>query len=181
MPRGAFAWGESVFTVLRMKRWFAGLVSFFSLVIAAGAAELSGIEQQVAEAVKSPRTTVVHFWAPWCSNCNAELARNGWSKFIAKNPEVDFIFITIWRGTGDDGRALLEKNGVGAQKNFQFLVHPNAARQKPDRVSQFLGLPVSWIPTTWVFKEGELRFALNYGELRFPVLQQLIRDSSDKW
>ena len=45
----------------------------------------------------------------------------------------------------------------------------------------FLGQPVSWIPTTWVFRDGNLRYALNYGELRFPLLQQLIRDSSDKW
>ena len=26
------------------------------------------IEQQVAKAVEADRITVVHFWAPWCSN-----------------------------------------------------------------------------------------------------------------
>src|SRR5688500_951962 len=98
-----------------MKRWIVGGMIFLSAVIARGAAGLPNIEQQVAEAVKSPRTTVVQFWAAWCANCKAELAQNGWSTFIAANPEVDFIFITIWRGTGDDGRALLEKNGVGPQ------------------------------------------------------------------
>jgi thiol-disulfide isomerase/thioredoxin len=164
-----------------MKRWFAGMMGLFSLVIVANAAELSGIERQVAEKVKSPRITVVHFWAPWCPNCKAELAQNGWSTFIAKNPEADFIFVTIWQGDGDDGRALLEKNGLGPQNNFQLLVHPNPARRKPERVSEFLGLPITWIPTTWVFKDGALRFALNYGELRFPMLQQLIHDSNDRW
>jgi len=48
-------------------------------------------------------------------------------------------------------------------------------------VSQVLGLPVSWIPTTWVFKDGNLTYAMNYGELRFPVLKQLIEDSKDSW
>jgi hypothetical protein len=42
-------------------------------------------------------------------------------------------------------------------------------------------MPVSWIPTTWVYRDGRLRYALNYGELRFPVLGQLIKDSTEKW
>ena len=32
-----------------------------------------------------------------------------------------------------------------------------------------------------VFKDGQLRYALNSGKLRFPLLQQLIRDAADKW
>ena len=39
-------------------------------------------------------------------------------------------------------------------------------------------MPLSWIPTTWVYKGGDLRYALNYGEVRFPVLQQFLEDSS---
>jgi len=143
------------------------------------AAELLPVERQVAEAVKSPQVTVVHFWAPWCSNCKNELARDGWSTFIGSNPEVKFIFVTVWHN--EDGRALLEKNGVGAQGNFQLLLHPNAARQGDGRMTAFMGMPVSWIPTTWIFKDGQLRYAMNYGELHFPMLQQLIRDSADKW
>jgi hypothetical protein len=42
-------------------------------------------------------------------------------------------------------------------------------------------LPVSWIPTTWIFKAGDLRYALNYGEIRFPILQQLVADSNSDW
>ena len=48
-------------------------------------------------------------------------------------------------------------------------------------MTQFLGLPITWLPTTWIFREGQLRYAMNYGELRFPILQQLIRDTADKW
>ena len=70
---------------------------------------------------------------------------------------------------------------MGPQKNFELLVHPNASRKAEDKMTTFMGQPVSWIPTTWVFRDGQLRYALNYGELHFPMLQQLIRDSSDKW
>ena len=71
---------------------------------------------------------MVHFWAPWCPNCKAELANGGWSGFIAANPDVNFVFVTIWNPT--DGRELLEKNGVGAEKNFQLLLHPNGSRER---------------------------------------------------
>jgi hypothetical protein len=44
-----------------------------------------------------------------------------------------------------------------------------------------MGLPVTWVPTTWVFREGRLRVAFNYGEIRFPVLQQLVDDARSEW
>lgn len=158
---------------------FSHLLLWVALTFSAWAAELLPIEKHVAEAIKSPAITVVHFWAPWCSNCGAELAKNGWSTFIDTNAEVKFIFITSWHN--ELGRELLAKNGVGTQSNFELLLHPNAARTEEGRMTQFLGLPITWLPTTWIFREGQLRYALNYGELRFPILQQLIRDTADKW
>jgi thiol-disulfide isomerase/thioredoxin len=160
------------------------LISAFAAAlvpVAARAADdpASAIERQVSEATQSAKVTVVHFWAPWCPNCKVELANGGWSGFIAANPDVNFVFVTIWNPK--DGRELLEKNGVGSEPNFQLLLHPNGSRERGQKVSQLLGLPISWIPTTWVFREGKLRYAMNYGELHFPVLAQLIRDSSDKW
>jgi len=137
------------------------------------------IERKVEESVKSPRVTVVHFWAPWCSNCKAELADNAWSRFVSSNPDVNFIFVTVWNDA--DGASLLAANGLGAQKNFALLLHPNGSRRKADQMKTFMGLPVTWIPTTWVFKDGKLRYALNYGELRFDMLQQLVRDSTNDW
>jgi thiol-disulfide isomerase/thioredoxin len=145
------------------------------------AAEPLPIEQRVAEAVSGPKTTVLHFWAPWCPNCSAELAGNKWSEFITRNREVNFIFVTVWSAGQGDGRALLEKNGVGPQQNFQLLLHPNEFIGAEKKTSQFLGLPLTWIPATWVFRDGKLRYALNYGELRFPILQQLLDDTADNW
>ena len=165
--------------IRRAMKLFPYLFVGAALVFSARAAEWLPIEKQVAEAIKSPAITVVHFWAPWCSNCGAELAKNGWSTFIDTNAEVKFIFITSWHN--EIGRELLAKNGVGAQSNFELLLHPNAARTGDERMTQFIGLPITWLPTTWIFREGQLRYALNYGELRFPILQQLIRDTADKW
>jgi thiol-disulfide isomerase/thioredoxin len=139
----------------------------------------AAFEQKIAEATKSSKVTVVHFWAPWCPNCKHELANGGWSTFIAANPNVNFIFVTTWNAV--DGHELLEKNGVGAEPNFQLYLHPNHSRKRGEMVSQVLGMPISWIPSTWVFKDGHLTYAMNYGELRFPVLSQLITDSSDSW
>jgi len=151
------------------------------LACAARAADdpAAALERRVAETTRSAKVTVVHFWAPWCPNCRAELANGGWSGFIAANPDVNFVFVTIWSAA--DGRDILEKAGVGAEANIQVLVHPNASRARGEKVTELLGLPISWIPTTWVFRDGKLRYALNYGELRFPVLGQLIRDASDSW
>ena len=160
---------------------FLALVFALCCVGLLRAGELLPIEQQVAQATESSQITVVHFWAPWCSNCKAELASGGWRDFLAANPETKFIFVTVWSDGKGDGRAMLEQYGVGAQKNFQVLLHPNTARKGATRMTSFMGLPITWIPTTWVFREGKLYYALNYGELRFPMLQQMIRDSSDEW
>jgi thiol-disulfide isomerase/thioredoxin len=150
-----------------------------SAAVRAADSPSAAFEQQLAAATKSSSVTVVHLWAPWCSNCKAELANGGWSGFIAANPDVNFVFVTFWNKA--DGHELLEKNGVGGQKNFRLLLHPNASRKHGEMTTQLLGLPVSWLPTTWIFQAGDLRYAMNYGELHFPMLQQLIRDSTDPW
>lgn len=160
------------------------LLAFFFALCAGGiisAAEMLPVEQQVATAVNSPQVTVVHFWAPWCPNCKAELSSHGWRDIIAANPEVKFIFVTVWSDKKGDGRSMLEHYGVGAQKNFQLLLHPNLSRKNADKMTEFMGLPITWIPATWIFREGKLHYALNYGEVRFPLLQQLIRDSAQEW
>ncbi|HEY4282076.1 MAG TPA: hypothetical protein VGM62_03360 [Chthoniobacterales bacterium] len=138
----------------------------------------SPAEQKVVEAVKMPELSVVHLWAPWCSNCQAELKSGGWTKMIKDNPKVRFYFVSVWNG-GEDGRAMLQKFGVADQPNVTVLADPGPRGQ--DKIKQFAGLPLSWIPTTWIYKGGELRYALNYGEIHFPVLQQMLTDSESEW
>jgi thiol-disulfide isomerase/thioredoxin len=139
----------------------------------------SPAEQQVAEAVKAPSLSVVHLWAPWCSNCQAEMKSGGWLKTVKDNPEVKFYFVTVWNN-GEDGRAMLAKHELANQLNVTILADPGP-RSGSDKLKRFLDLPLTWIPSTWVYKGGDLRYALNYGELRFEVLQQFIADSNAKW
>lgn len=47
-------------------------------------------------------------------------------------------------------------------------------------MTSFMGLRVGWIPSTWVFQNGRLRYALNYGQIRFPILQQLVEDAQPR-
>lgn len=98
---------------------------------------------------------------------------------VKDNPEVQFVFVSIWNA-GDDGRAMLKKFEIGDQSNVMILADAGP-RSGPDKIKRFLDLPVSWIPTTWVFKGGDLRYALNYGEVRFPVLQQFLEDTKSEW
>lgn len=162
-----------------MMRLVLALLAVGVVTLRADDAAVASLEKEVAQLVAGPQVTVVHFWAPWCPNCRAELANNGWSTFIDTNADVHFVFITAWHN--EDGHAALQKADVGGQQNFKLFLHPNPSRKADARMTRFMGLPVSWIPTTWVFKDGQLRYALNYGEVRFPVLQQLIRDSSEEW
>lgn len=138
------------------------------------------IEAEVAALVERPEVTVVHFWAPWCPNCLREMKPEGWAKFVADNPEVTVVFINVWHG-GMDPAPKLAAAKLGGQPNFVAITHPNASRKKGEQLSRFLDLPVGWVPTTWVFRAGKQRYALNYGEVRFEMLQQMVDDAGRKW
>lgn len=135
-------------------------------------------QEQISQATRAPVVSVVHLWAPWCGNCQAELKSGGWSKIVKDNPEVKFYFVSVWN-KGEDGRAMLAKYDIAQQPNVMVLADPGP--RGAGHIKQFAGLPLSWIPTTWLYKGGDLRYALNYGEIRFPMLQQLIADSSSAW
>lgn len=83
------------------------------------------LEMQVADLVAGPAVTVVHFWAPWCPNCRAEMSpTDGWAKFIAANPDVKFVFLNIWH-KGEDPAPRLAAASLGTQPNLLLLTHPN--------------------------------------------------------
>ncbi len=136
-------------------------------------------EQKILAAIKSPDLSVVHLWAPWCSNCQAELKSGGWLKMAKDNPQVKFYFVSVWND-GGDGKSMLSKFQIADQPNVTVLADPGPRRGEA-KIKQFAGMPLSWIPTTWVYKGGDLHYALNYGEVRFPVLQQFLEDSKSEW
>jgi len=136
-------------------------------------------DQTVRDSVKSPELSVVHLWAPWCSNCQAELKNGGWLKMVKDNPQVKFYFVSVWND-GGDGKSMLQRFQIAGQPNVMVLADPGP-RRGDNKIKQFAGIPVSWIPTTWVYKGGDLRYALNYGEVRFDVLQEFLEDSKNEW
>ena len=161
-----------------MKTTLALSTALFSTIFAAATFAASPAEEQIVAAIKAPNLSVVHLWAPWCSNCQAELKSGGWLKAVKENPQVKFYFVSVWNG-GEDGRAMLTKFQLADQPNVTIVADPGP--RAGDKIKQFAGLPLSWIPTTWVSKGGDLRYALNYGEVRFDVLQQFLADSNSEW
>src|SRR3954471_5446996 len=150
-----------------------------ALLAAASLHAESPAEKAVLDGIKSPDLSVVHLWATWCSNCQTELKEGGWAKIVKDNPQVKFYFVSVWND-GNDGKAMLKKFGIGDQPNVTVVADPGP-RRGDNKIKQFAGMPVSWIPTTWIYKGGDLRYALNYGEVRFPVLQQFLEDSRSEW
>ena len=168
--------------VREMKRWILALMMMAGVAAGPVRAEqpAAALEKQLAEMVAGPQVTIVHLWAPWCSNCLHEMTPAGWAKFVAANPGVKVVFVEIWH-RGQDGGPKLAAAGLGAQPNFLALVHPNPSTKRGEQLSRLLGLPVGWVPTTWVFRAGKLRYAINYGEVRFAMLQQMVDDTTAKW
>jgi thiol-disulfide isomerase/thioredoxin len=162
-----------------MKRTIISVATAFWIILGTAVFGASPAEQQVAEAIKAPNLSVVHLWAPWCSNCQAELKSGGWLKTVKDHPEVKFYFVSVWNG-GEDGRAMLTKYELANLPNVTILADPGP-RRGDTKIKRFLDLPLSWIPTTWVFKGGDLHYALNYGEVRFDVLKQFFSDSGSEW
>ena len=154
------------------------------------------VEAKVAALVAGPQVTIVHLWAPWCGNCKNEMRPDGWAKFVAANPAVKIVFVNVWH-KGQDGAPKLAAAGLagggtdatggapgasgGAAENFLALTHANASNARGEKLEKFLGMPVQWVPTTWVYRDGKLRYALNYGEVRFEMLQQMVNDAAAKW
>ena len=167
--------------VARMKPLLRIVLLFVSLSCTGLRASESWLplEREVAELVKSPDVTIVHFWAPWCPNCNAELKSGGWKKFLEDNPKVKVVFITV--RDERDGAKELAKFGLGPQKNFLHLQHPNPSRRPETEMTSFMGLRVGWTPATWIYRNNRQRYALNYGQIRFSILQQLVDDTDPKW
>ncbi len=138
--------------------------------------DVEQFETKLADAVAGEGVTVVHLWATWCPNCWREHDNDGWKTFIEANPDVTVIFVSVW-GSKEDDHGELAKYGLGEQPNLQIWRHPNQSRRGAERMTTLLGQEATWIPTTWVYRKGTLRYAINYGEVRFDMLQQMVEDA----
>lgn len=137
-------------------------------------------EARVQEMLKTDGVHVVHFWAPWCPNATNEL-KSGWAELVRQNPEVHFVFVSIWND-GEDGASVLDRYDVPPSVDVMALPDPGPSDDKSQRRRQFLGLPVTWSPSTWIFHQnGELAFAMNYGEMPMSTVQELIDVTRTDW
>lgn len=137
-------------------------------------------ERTVQDVIETDGLHVVHFWAPWCANSKRELA-NGWSGLVRDNPNVTFTFVTVWND-GESGDALLAEHDL--PDRVKELTQPDLgpSAQASNRRRSFLSHPVTWIPSTWIFhNNGELAFALNYGEMKMNTLQSLLDATRTDW
>ena len=140
----------------------------------------TGAEHRVAELLETEGIHVVHFWAPWCDNSIAEL-RNGWYELVERHPEVSFTFVTVWNDD-ESGRETMDQYGL--PERVLELTQPDfgPSDDKTQRRRTFLGLPVTWIPTTWVFRDGgTLAYAFNYGELEMEQIDRAIAGARSSW
>jgi len=143
-------------------------------------ADLSDAERAVLARIAGEGVHVVQLWAPWCPNSTGPLER-GWAALAGRHPEVSFTFVTVWNG-GESGRAELERLGL-AERAAEVVAPETGTRDdKPNRRRVFLGLPLTWIPTTWVFhKGGELAFAFNYGEAEAEDVERALGAIRREW
>src|SRR5438874_7724281 len=119
------------------------LLIFATLLAATSLRAESPAEQKIIEAIKSPDLSVVHLWAPWCSNCQAELKSGGWFKMAKENPQVTFYFVFIWND-GEDGPAILQNCQITDQSNVTILADPGP-RNGDSKIKQFAGMPLARI------------------------------------
>ncbi|WP_263786147.1 TlpA family protein disulfide reductase [Salinibacter grassmerensis] len=137
-------------------------------------------ESFVQDRIEKDGLHVVHFWAPWCSNSRNELG-NGWAGLVADNPNVTFTFVTVWN---DDKSGTATLNDYNLPGRVVEVTQPDLgpSDEEANRRYSFLGLPVTWIPSTWIFhSNGELAFAMNYGEMEMETVQRLLDATSADW
>src|SRR5439155_190179 len=96
-----------------------------ALVAATSLRAESPAEEKVTQAIKSPDLSIVHLWAPWCSNCQAELKNGGWLKMVKDNAQVKFYFVSVWND-GGDGKSMLSKFQIADQPNVTILADTGA-------------------------------------------------------
>ena len=142
---------------------------------------MTSAETRLRETIAAEGVHVVHVWAPWCDNSLNELAPV-WAG-ADRLPAASVTHVSVW-ADGDDGTDVLREHGVEVADGggAAVLVVPGPKPEKADRRATLLDLPVTWIPTTWVFNRGGLlATAFNYGEVSAERLAQAVDDAARDW
>ncbi len=138
--------------------------------------DLASVDATLRETVSAAGVHVVHVWAPWCDNSLNEHAPV-WAAVDALGAD-SVTFVTVWND-GASGANVLEATGV---LGVEEVVVDGPKPEPADRRLTLVGLPVSWIPTTWVFNRGGLlATAFNYGEVTRGQLAQAVTGARNSW
>ena len=71
------------------------LTGLFLAATVARAESPAEFDARLEAAVQDEGVTIVHLWATWCHNCWREHDNYGWKNFIAANPDVKVIFVSV--------------------------------------------------------------------------------------
>lgn len=147
----------------------------------AAADSLTETEEQVQTLLAEDGVYVVHFWAPWCHNSRAEFREGIWNEIIDAHDDVTFIFVTIFND-GALSEGVLDRHDIPDRVHTFAQPDYGPSDDKSNRRTTFLGLPLTWTPTTWIFnRKGKLAFALNYGEVRPALMTTLLDNVRANW
>lgn len=146
-------------------------------VLAAALPETAAEAAVHARLTDGPDVQLVHFWAPWCDNSIRELP--AWAELRTRRPDVPVAFVTVWND-GQSGADTLATHGLAGLDEI-VQTHDGSHDDKDARRRRFLGLPLTWIPTTWVVRRGVLAFACAYGEMDAATLGTLIEAAERSW
>ncbi len=177
----------------RRGAWIAALALVFALPLSAQTSDSmtdapafvspptvpTAAEEAVRAILATPGVHVVHFWAPWCQNSIDELP--AWHALLnEERPDATFAFVTAWNN-GRSGREKMDNNGIPSDVVEITQADRGPSGIKELRRKEFLGLPMTWIPSTWIFRSDTLAYALNYGEASESTLRALIADAQRGW
>ncbi len=141
---------------------------------------LTSTEQTVREIIAQDGIHVVRFWNPECGNSLSEL-QHGLYEVIENNLDVTITFVTVWNDE-ETGQDVLDRYLI--PDRVTVLVQPDNGPSEVigNRRYEFLGLPVTWTPSTRIYhRNGVLAYAFNYGELSPETLQQAINNTRSAW
>ena len=141
---------------------------------------LTDAEARVRRTVEADGVHVVHFWAPWCPNSRHEIEAF-WPDVVGRHPDVSFTFVTVWND-GVSARDYLDRHGLGDRVEEVTPTGDGSHEDKDARRKVFLGLPMQWVPTTWIFHQnGRLAASVGYGELDGATLTTLLGLTARSW
>ncbi len=142
--------------------------------------EPTDTEHRVQALIEQDGLYVVHFWAPWCHNSRSEL-ESGWHRLVEENEDVTFVFITVFND-GDLGEATLRRYAIPERVHRFAQPDLGPSQVRANRRATFLGYPINWTPTTWIFhRNGRRAFALDYGEASVALMQMLLDSARTDW